>query len=38
MKIRRMHSGLRWENINEEEHLENVDRDGRLLLKSTLET
>jgi hypothetical protein len=39
MKIRRMHSGLRWENIHKEENLENIDRDGRLLLlKSTLET
>jgi len=26
------------ENVNEEENLENVDRDGGLLLKSILET
>jgi hypothetical protein len=29
MKIRRTHSGLRWEYISEEEKLENVDTDGR---------
>jgi hypothetical protein len=38
MKIRRIHSGIRCENINEEEYLRDLDIDGRLLLKSNLET